>query len=222
MLDLISQRREGTEPRPGKQAREAGLDREVRKFPLRRAALIAASAVLLAACQPYAYKGTEYVDPLPAPDFELTRADGGQIRLADLRGRTVVLFFGFTSCPDVCPTTLSDARRILEGLADQTDLVTYLFVTVDPGRDTPLVLERYVAAFDASIIGLTGTPATLAEVWDAYGIYVEEVPLDGGDYSVTHTARVFVIDSEGRLRLTYSFGTPYEDILQDLQHLISA
>lgn len=202
--------------------REMRSDRVVRRLPWMRAVLFVVTAALVAACQPYSYKGTEYVDPAPAPDFELVRADGGTVHLADLRGRTVVLFFGFTSCPDVCPTTLSDARRILEGLADQVGQVTYLFVTVDPDRDTPPVLARYVSAFDPAIIGLTGTPASLAEVWDAYGIYVEKAPLDGGDYTVIHTARVFVIDGQGRLRLTYGFGTPYEDILQDLRHLISA
>lgn len=177
---------------------------------------------LLAACQPYRFKGTEYLDPQPAPDFELSRADGGRLHLADQRGKFVLLFFGFTACPDVCPTTLSDAARILEGLGPDADRTEYLFVTVDPRRDTPDVLQKYVTVFDPRILGLTGSSEDLANVWADYGIYVEETPLEGSDfgYTVTHTARVFVIDAEGRLRLSYSFGTPYEDILADVRHLL--
>jgi len=182
----------------------------------------ALAVVLLSACQPYRFKGTEYINPQPAPDFDLARSDGGELRLSDQQGRVVLLFFGFTSCADVCPATLGDARRILEELGDDAKQTQYLFVTVDPDRDTPEVLQKYLAAFDPAIVGLTGPPDTLAQVWKDYGIYVEKVPLQGspGEYDVTHTARVFVIDAEGRLRLSYSFGTPYEDILQDVRSLL--
>lgn len=188
-----------------------------------KAGLVGLALLALTGCQPYRFKGTEYVDPQPAPEFALARSDGSRLRLSDLRGQVVVLFFGFTSCPDVCPTTLSDARRILEGLGGQGDRVAYLFVTVDPERDTPEVLENYISAFHPAIVGLTEAPEALTQVWQDYGIYVEHVPLDdaGHGYSVTHTARVFVIDGAGRLRLSYSFGTPYEDILQDLRQLLS-
>lgn len=184
--------------------------------------ILALVILVLSACQPYQFKGTEYLDPLPAPDFELVRADGGRLRLSHLQGRIALLFFGFTACPDVCPTTLSDARRILEGLDDASDEVAYLFITVDPERDTPEVLGKYVAIFDPDILGLTGSAEELSQVWEDYGIFVEKTPLDdsGLGYTVTHTARVFVIDGEGRLRLSYAFGTPYEDILADLRHLL--
>jgi protein SCO1/2 len=199
-----------------------GADAEVRSGTWWTAGIFGLAVVALSACQPYQYKGTEYVDPRPAPEFSLARADGTQLRLADLRGQIVVLFFGFTSCPDVCPTTLSDARRILEGMGGAADRVSYLFITVDPERDTPEVVGNYVSAFHPAIIGLSDAPEALPPVWEAYGIYVEKVPLgDGHSYTVTHTARVFVIDDAGRLRLSYSYGTPYEDILQDLEHLLS-
>lgn len=179
-------------------------------------------ALGLAACQPYAFKGTEYLDPAPAPDFELVRADGGTLRLSDLRDRVVLLFFGFTSCPDVCPTTLSDAAKILEELGPEAGETEYLFVTVDPDRDLPDVLRSYTGRFDPAIVGLTGSADALAQAWSDYGIYVEKVPLEDSslDYSVTHTARVFVIDPDGRLRLSYGYGTPFEDILEDVRHLI--
>jgi protein SCO1/2 len=185
---------------------------------------IVVAILLLSACQPYRFRGTEYTDPQPAPDFQLVRSGEGSLKLSDLRGRVVLLFFGFTSCPDVCPTTLADAARILGGLGEDAAKTEYLFVTVDPERDTPEVLERYTAVFDPAIIGLTGSPESLAQVWADYGIFVEKVPLEGSaqDYTVTHTARVFIIDADGRLRLSYSFGTPYEDILSDLRELLSA
>jgi protein SCO1/2 len=182
------------------------------------------AGVLLSACAPHTFKGTEYLDPQPAHDFELTRADGGQVRLSDLRGKIVILFFGFTSCPDVCPATLGEAKLILQGLGEDEGQVAYLFVTVDPERDTPEVLQKYVSLFHPSITGLSGSLDDLAQVWEDYGIFVEKTPLEGSaqDYTVAHTARVFVIDASGRLRLSYSFGTPYRDILQDVQHLLAA
>lgn len=179
--------------------------------------------VLTAACQPYTFKGTEYLDPVPAPDFELNRADGGTLRLSDLTGQVVLMFFGFTACPDVCPTTLSDAARILNDLGDEAGETAYLFITVDPERDLPGALQQYTGRFAPAILGLTGSAEALAQVWSNYGIFVEQTPLEGtdGDYSVTHTARVFVIDREGRLRLSYSYGTPPEDILEDVRHLLA-
>lgn len=208
-------------PLPKGTSRRGTLPRSCLSIPL---GLIALAAILLSSCQPYRFKGTEYLDPKPAPDFELARADGGELKLRDQRGKVVLLFFGFTSCPDVCPATLGDAKRLLAGLGDDADQTEYLFVTVDPDRDTPEVLSKYVSIFDPRIIGLTGSDDTLSAVWDEYGVYVEKVPLEGSaqDYTVTHTARVFVIDAEGRLRLSYSFGTPYEDILGDVRALLDS
>lgn len=178
--------------------------------------------LLLVACQPYQFKGAEHPADMPAEDFTLTTTEGQPFRLSDERGKIVLMFFGFTSCPDVCPTTLAEAKRILEGLGDDVENVRFVFVTVDPERDTQQRLGQYIAAFHPDIIGLRGTPEDLQAVFDAYGIHVAKVPLEDSalGYTMEHTARVFLVDQEGRLRLSYAFGTPDEDILLDVQYLL--
>ncbi len=178
--------------------------------------------LLLAACQPYQFKGAEHPADMPAEDFTLTTTEGQPFRLSDERGKIVLMFFGFTSCPDVCPTTLAEAKRILEGLGDDVENVRFVFVTVDPERDTQQRLGQYIAAFHPDIIGLRGTPEELQTVFDSYGIHVAKVPLEDSalGYTMEHTARIFLVDQKGRLRLSYAFGTPDEDILLDVQYLL--
>jgi len=180
------------------------------------------TGLILTACGSYQFKGTLYPDNQPAPDFELTATNGERFRLSDQQGQIVLMFFGYTSCPDVCPMTLAEARRVLEGLGDDADKVIFLFITVDPERDTAEVLATYVTAFHPAITGLTGTPDELASVRQDYGIFAEKETLEGSaaGYVVNHTARVFLVDSDGQLRLNYAFGTPPEDILEDIRHLI--
>jgi protein SCO1/2 len=182
------------------------------------------AGILLPACQPYQFKGAPYPDPQPAADFELEASNGRSIRLSDQRGQVTLLFFGYTSCPDICPTTLADANQVLKELGDDAERVRFLFVTVDPERDTPDVLARYVAAFNPAIVGLTGTPDDLASIRQAYGVLAEEEEPHGshGDHLVTHTSRVFLVDREGRLRLSYVYGTPPDDMVQDIRHLLGS
>jgi protein SCO1/2 len=190
--------------------------------PNRWLVLLGLIILLLAACQSYQFNGTQYPDFQLAPDFELTTTDGDPFRLSDHQGKIVLMFFGYTSCPDVCPTTLAEARRVLEGLGDDPDRVKFVFITVDPERDTPEVLGTYVSAFHRSIVGLTGSTDKLAAVRQDYGIFAEKEVLEGSaaGYIVSHTARVFLVDAEGRLKLSYSFGTPPEDILEDIHHIL--
>jgi protein SCO1/2 len=180
--------------------------------------------LLLTACGAYQYKGSQYPDPQPAPDFQLSAADGQSFQLSHQRGKVILMFFGYTSCPDVCPITLAQAHQILHALGSEADKVTFLFITVDPERDTPAVLSSYVKAFDPAIVGLTGTPDELQAVYQAYGILVEKAPPEegsAGGYSVTHTSRTFLVDTQGRLSLSYSYGTPVDDIVQDVRHMVS-
>ena len=167
------------------------------------------------------FRGTLYDPALPAPEIELARDNGSNFRLGELRGNVVLLFFGFTSCPDVCPTTLSELRKVNEELGKDAGQVRVVFVTVDPERDTPEKVQKYVSIFNPAFVGLSGSMEELEPVWQDYGVYreVDEVTSSASGYLVTHTARVYLIDQDGNLRLSYSYATPTEDIVHDLKIL---
>jgi protein SCO1/2 len=184
------------------------------------AALILASG-LWVATQPYAFHGAVIVPATRAPDFTLTTHTGNAFRLSEQRGKVVVLYFGYTFCPDVCPTTLMEFKKIRARLPRENDRVQFVFVTVDPERDTPTKLRDYLAVFDPAFVGLTGTMAELEPVWHAYGVYRAKVPGSSAmAYTMDHSARVYVIDANGDLRVTYSYGEDADNIAQDLTHLL--
>ncbi len=172
--------------------------------------------------EPASFRGTTYAEPYPvAPDFALTRPNGNSFRLSERRGRIIVLFFGYTSCPDVCPTTMAELNQALEKLDDQAAQVQVLFVTVDPQRDTPERVQEYVDHFNPNFIGLSGSEAELAKVWNDYGVFREVVEgTSAAGYLVNHTARVTLIDQQGNLRVSFPFDTPVEDIVHDLKLLL--
>ena len=183
--------------------------------------ILAISGIL--AARPYVLRGSVIDPPIPAADFTLTTMNHEQLSLSDLRGNIVLLFFGFTSCPDVCPTTMAEMKEIYSRLGDKADNVKFLFITVDPDKDTPEQLEYYVGVFNPNFIGLTGSIETLEKVWKDYFVY-REIRQEGssGAYTVDHTARVYLVDGQGYLRLTYAFGTPVDDFVEDLRHLLKA
>lgn len=168
------------------------------------------------------FRGTLYDPTIPAPEIALTQGNGSSFRLSEKRGNIVLLFFGYTSCPDVCPTTLSDLKRVMEELGSGAEHVQVVFVTVDPDRDTPQKLQEYLSLFNPSFIGLSGSPDEMEGVWNSYGVYreVENMPNSATGYLVTHSARLYVIDQDGNLHLSYSYGTPVDDIVHDLKILV--
>jgi protein SCO1/2 len=167
------------------------------------------------------FRGTLYDPALPAPEIILNRDNGSSFRLSEQRGDVVLLFFGYTSCPDVCPTTLSELRKVKEELGSNAEQVKVVFVTVDPERDTPEQIQKYVSIFNPAFIGLSGSVEELEPVWKNYGVYreVEQVSSSASGYLVTHSARLYLIDRDGNLRLSYSYGTPTNDIVHDLKIL---
>lgn len=169
----------------------------------------------------YTFKGVVYQDPQPAPDFVLTSAEG-DFRLSDQEGKLVMMFFGYTSCPDVCPASLSDMKRVVTELDGWEDELAVVFITVDPERDTAEKLEMYVSLFNADFKGLTGTEEDLMPVWNSYGV-IREIDSETesmAGYLINHTARIYLVDQDGRLLLTYGFGTPPDEIRADVEYLL--
>jgi cytochrome oxidase Cu insertion factor (SCO1/SenC/PrrC family) len=140
--------------------------------------------------------------------FTLTDADGRKRRLADFRGKVVLLYFGYTFCPDVCPTDLMHIAAAIRSLGAEGDAVQPLFVTLDPARDTPELLRRYTTAFHPRFIALRGSEAETRRVARAFKVYSEKVPASGPGYLVNHTAFTFMLDRDGRYRSFFPPGTP--------------
>lgn len=172
---------------------------------------------------PAALRGTVYSEPYPpAPEIELMRGNGEVFWLSQLRGNIVLLFFGYTSCPDVCPTTMAEIKSALEKIGEENaSQVKVVFVTVDPARDTPERVQEYVNHFNGEFIGLSGTEAELQKTWNDYGVFRQIVEgTSAAGYLVDHTARVTLIDPDGNLRVSYGFETPVDDIVHDLKLLL--
>jgi protein SCO1/2 len=154
-------------------------------------------------------------------DFQLTDHNGKSKTLADFKGKAVVMFFGYTHCPDVCPTTMSDMAQALVLLGKDADKVQVLFVTVDPARDTQELLAKYVPAFNPGFLGLYGDEAATAKVAKDFRIfYQKNQDKNGQGYSVDHTAGTYVFDPSGKLRLFMSYGQGAQSIVHDLHELL--
>ena len=173
--------------------------------------------------KPASYLGTTYVEPYPlASEFELARDDGSVFKLSEMRGNIVLLFFGYTSCPDVCPTTLAELNQALKNLGERdANRVRVVFITVDPERDTPARTQEYVNHFNPKFIGLSGGEDELSKVWSDYGVFRETVEgASAVGYLVNHTARVTLIDGNGNLRISFGFDMPVDDIVHDLKMVL--
>jgi protein SCO1 len=149
--------------------------------------------------------------------FRLTDQNGKAVTDADFKGHPSLVFFGFTNCPEVCPTTLFDISEVLNRLGPDAAQVNALFVTVDPERDTPEKLKDYLSSFDPHLIGLGGDPAALAAVAKAYRVYYKKVPQDGGSYTMDHTAIVYLMDKQGNFVAPFSLKRRPEDAAADLR-----
>ena len=149
--------------------------------------------------------------------FKLVDQDGRVVTDQDFKGRPYLVFFGFTHCPDICPTALFQVSEIMRALGRDADRTRALFITVDPERDTPRVIKDYLSSFDPHLTGLTGDPAEVAAVTKAYRVYFKKVPLDQGGYTVDHTAIVYLMDKEGRFVAPFSLKRTTEAAAADLR-----
>ncbi len=152
--------------------------------------------------------------------LELTDHNGQRRTLADFRGKVVTVFFGFTHCPDVCPTTLGEMAMVMKELGADAGRLQVLFVTVDPARDTPEVLKRYVPAFHPGFLGLTGSADDIARTAKEFKIFYQKQTLPGGSYSMDHSAGTYILDGQGRLRLFASYGAGAPALLHDIKLLL--
>lgn len=169
----------------------------------------------------YRFRGSSIEPVMPAADFSLIDHTNTDYRLSDQKGKIVLIFFGYTHCPDVCPVTLSQYKQIKAQLGKNADQVSFIFITVDPERDTVAEMGRYVPNFDPAFVGLTGPREVLEKVWKDYFVYQQRGQVDEqGNYLIDHTARIYLVDQEGNLHLTFPFGMESSDIVADIEYLL--
>ena len=154
-------------------------------------------------------------------ELNLTDHNGKPRTLADFRGKVVTVFFGFTHCPDACPTTLAEMTEVAKALGPEGDKLQVLFVTVDPERDTPQVLKQYVPSFNPAFLGLYGDPDATARAAKEFKVFYQKQPVKDGGYSVDHGAGTFILDREGRLRLFSQYGQGATAMLHDIRLLLA-
>lgn len=155
-----------------------------------------------------------------AREFQLTDHNGKPRALADFKGKVVVVFFGYTYCPDVCPTTMGELALVMKELGKDADRLQVLFITLDPERDTPAILSKYVPAFHPSFLGLYGDAAATARTAKEFKVIYEKQPLPGGGYSVDHSAGSYIYDAAGRVRLFAQYGKGAQPLVHDIRLLL--
>ncbi|MBK9779390.1 MAG: SCO family protein [Anaerolineales bacterium] len=170
--------------------------------------------------RPHTFHGTVIQSPDPSYDFTLTSVNG-DVSPSDYRGKIVLIYFGYTFCPDICPATLASVAQALRDMGTKAEDIQLIMVSLDPGRDTPEKLAEYVAHFHPSFIGITGTQAQLDEVASLYGIYYQKTQgSDASGYLIDHTATLLVLDREGYLKLVFPFGVTPQEIADDLKYML--
>lgn len=204
-----------------------------------QAGLILLALLALAGCSPAAQTETDSSESAPAyagelrgavitpprdVDFSLMSTTGQEFSLSEHKGQTILLFFGYRTCPDFCPNTLTSMRHIYQDLNNPVDQVKVVFVTVDPDRDTLENLAQFVGMFNPNFIGLRGEGDTLQAVMDQFGVVARkrQVAESALSYLIDHTASIFLIGPDGRLQAQYLYGTDYKDIVHDLQIIMDA
>lgn len=152
--------------------------------------------------------------------FQLTDQTGKAVTDKDLKGKPTLIFFGYTHCPDVCPTSLFEMSEVLRALGKDADKVNAVFISVDPERDTPATMKDYLSSFDPHLEGLSGDPAETARVITSYRVYAKKVPTKDGDYTMDHTALIYLMDREGRFVSPFNLKRTPEEAAADLKRYL--
>jgi protein SCO1 len=161
---------------------------------------------------PFAARGIEIGGP-----FRLIDQNGKSVSEQDLKGKPFLVFFGYTHCPDVCPTILFDLSEVLRNLGPDADKVGAAFITVDPDRDTAAIMKDYLSSFDPHLLGLTGDDAAIQTVAKEYRVYYKKVPQDGGDYTMDHSAIVYLMDKNGHFVAPFNLKRTAQEAAADLR-----
>jgi protein SCO1/2 len=185
--------------------------------------LVILLALLATACsQPVHFNATDLTGSAIGADFSLPDQTGKLRRLSDFKGKVAIVFFGYTQCPDVCPTTLSTLREVMTQLGPQAEHVQVLFVTLDPQRDTPALLAQYVPSFHPAFLALRGDDAVTEATAQAFKVFYKKQPgATPGAYSIDHSTGSYVYDPQGRLRLYVKYGDTAEHIAGDIRQLLA-
>ena len=208
--------------RPAKSA-PGGSPRFVLVAAALAALVILGAGVFLALAlrdNPRGAAGTMLASAIGGP-FRLIDQNGKTVTDADLKGKWSLVYFGYTHCPDACPTALNDISIALEDLGTKRDAVRPVFITVDPERDTPEALKAYVTSFDAPIVALTGTPEQVAQAAKGYRVYYAKHPEAGGEYSMDHSSVIYVMDPQGRFTASFTHESTPEQIAERLKKLLT-
>ena len=193
---------------------------------IRRALLGLGFATLLAGLQacgdgpPVKFKGSDISGTKIGAGWALTGMDGKNYTSSDFSGKVQLVFFGFTQCPDICPTTLAELAEVMRILGDQANRVQVLLITVDPERDTPEVLRAYVSGFNPSFLGLTGTPAQIKQVAASFKAYYAKAPAAKGGYTMDHSSSFYLIDPKGEARVLVSNNAGSAALVHDIKLLL--
>ncbi|MDA9210818.1 SCO family protein [Methylophilaceae bacterium] len=150
--------------------------------------------------------------------FELTSHKGKEKNINDFKGKVIAIFFGFVSCPDICPTTMLELKNIKSKLGENSNQLEVLFISLDPERDTPELLSKFIPSFDPSFIGLTGTIENIEKIAQQYKVYRKKV-IQGSSYTIDHSSGLYLLDKEGRIRVRHSYGSEVKLIVEDIKKL---
>lgn len=187
-----------------------------------RAALALGAVAVLPACgeKPPAFQGSDITGTGLGKDMSLVGTDGKTRTLADYAGKVVIAFFGFTQCPDVCPTALAQLAQVMQTLGPDADRVQVLLITVDPERDTPAIMRDYVKAFDPRFEGLTGTLEQVKQTAGSFKAYFAKSPRPDGDYAMDHTAAFYLFDTRGQTRVLMNNSASNDVLVHDIRALL--
>ena len=166
------------------------------------------------------FNGSDITEARLNSSFELTSHLGKSTKIKDFEGKVVAIFFGFTYCPDICPTTMYELKAIKDSLGDDGDKLQVVFVSLDPERDTIKLMESYIPSFDSSFIGLTGSGDNIKKIASQYKIFYQKVG-KGKNYTIDHSSAIYLIDKKGSIRVRHPYGSSQEMIISDIRSLIS-